>query len=103
MIDSPGAVRTGEELDGVRLKAYLAQLGLSGELEVQQFRSGFSNLTYLVRVGDRELVLRRPPFGSEVKSAHDMGREYRILDALIQVFPKVPRPIAYCEDAGVLG
>ncbi|MHB2018466.1 MAG: phosphotransferase family protein [Candidatus Xenobia bacterium] len=103
MIDTPRAVRAGEELDLARLAPYLETLGLSGPLAVQQFPSGFSNLTYLLRVGEREVVLRRPPFGSEVRSAHDMGREFRILDALIRVFPKVPCPIAYCEDLEVLG
>src|SRR5262249_12989192 len=60
-------------------------------------------LTYLVEADGQQLVLRRPPFGSKVKSAHDMGREYRILSRLHAVYPLAPRPISYCEDASVLG
>jgi aminoglycoside phosphotransferase (APT) family kinase protein len=104
-IDRPRAVRSGEELDAVKLEAYLKQQipDFSGPLVVEQFPSGYSNLTYLLRAGDRELVLRRPPFGANIKTAHDMGREYRILSRLIKVYPKVPRPLAYCEDDSVLG
>jgi aminoglycoside phosphotransferase (APT) family kinase protein len=56
-----------------------------------------------VRAGGHEYVLRRPPFGSKVKSAHDMGREYRVLSRLHAVFPKAPEPIAYAEDESILG
>jgi len=104
-VDTPRAVREGEELDAAKLEQYLKDNigGLSGDLEIQQFPSGFSNLTYFVKVGDRELVLRRPPFGSKVKSAHDMGREYRVLSALHPVYPKAPKPLAFCQDQGILG
>jgi aminoglycoside phosphotransferase (APT) family kinase protein len=96
-------VRAGEELDAARLADYLrATLSVSGPLLIEQFPSGHSNLTYLIRAGERELVLRRPPFGSKVKSAHDMGREYRVLSRLSAVYP-APRPVAYCEDPSVLG
>jgi aminoglycoside phosphotransferase (APT) family kinase protein len=95
-------VRRGEELDLERLAAWLRGLGIDGEIAVTQFPGGHSNLTYLVRVGDRELVLRRPPFGTKVKTAHDMGREYKILQHITEKFP-APRPLAYCDDPGVLG
>ena len=103
--DRPAPVRPGEELDAERLAAYLgARLPeLAGPLEVEQFPRGFSNLTYLLRFGDRQLVLRRPPFGAAIKSAHDMGREYRILSRLVEVYPKVPRPLLYCDDPAALG
>jgi aminoglycoside phosphotransferase (APT) family kinase protein len=103
--DQAQGVRKGEELDLARLEPYLTARieGLTGPLEVTQFPRGHSNLTYLVRSGDRELVLRRPPFGSKVKSAHDMGREHRILDRLHAVFPQAPRPLVYCDDEAVLG
>ena len=80
-IDKPKAIRKGEELDLKRVEQFLKDSipGLTGTLSVQQFPSGFSNLTYLIAVGDTELVLRRPPFGTKAKSAHDMGREYRVL------------------------
>lgn len=72
-------------------------------MEVAQFPSGHSNLTYLLRIGGQELVLRRPPFGAKIKTAHDMGREHRILLHLADVYPKAPRPLLYCEDDSVLG
>lgn len=104
-LDQPQRTRLGEELDAGKLEAYLRQTlpDLSGRLEIAQFPKGYSNLTYSLRVGERELVLRRPPFGAKIKSAHDMGREYRILSRLITRYPKVPRPLAYCEDESVLG
>jgi aminoglycoside phosphotransferase (APT) family kinase protein len=70
---------------------------------VEQFPSGFSNLTYLIKVGGTDLVLRRPPFGRKAKTAHDMGREYRILTALNPVFPYCPKPLVYTEDESVMG
>lgn len=119
-VDRPAAVRRGEELDLERLSAYLhrelpvlAKLpGASGcrdsarsgeEIHVSQFPSGFSNLTYLVSIADLEFVLRRPPFGAKIKSAHDMGREFRILSALAGSYRKVPKTMIYCADPEVLG
>ncbi len=103
--DPTRPVRSGEELDIPKLEAYLiAQLpGTHGPLVVEQFPGGASNLTYLLRLGDQELVLRRPPFGNRVKSAHDMGREYKVLSKLHLVYPPAPRPLVYCEDESVLG
>ncbi len=103
--DRAVGVRPGEELDRDALAAYLEHaLGeRGGELEIEQFPGGYSNLTYLIRLGGREWVLRRPPFGSQVRSAHDMGREYRVLSALSKVYPKAPRPLAHCDDTEVLG
>jgi aminoglycoside phosphotransferase (APT) family kinase protein len=74
-----------------------------GPLSVQQFPHGHSNLTYLLRMGAAEWVLRRPPFGNQVKTAHDMGREYRVLSKLCEVYPAAPRPLVYCEDESILG
>jgi aminoglycoside phosphotransferase (APT) family kinase protein len=103
--DKPKPVRKGEELDTGRLEVYLREHlpGFEGPLAIEQFPSGHSNLTYCVRTGSRDLVLRRPPFGSKVKSAHDMGREFRILSRLCDVYPPAPRPVAYCDDPAVLG
>jgi aminoglycoside phosphotransferase (APT) family kinase protein len=104
IVDRPRAVRPGEELDPAKLGAWLEEtLGLAGALAVQQFPSGYSNLTYLVAKGDTELVLRRPPVGSQVKSGHDMDREYRVLSALAPVYPPAPRPLGRCADASVIG
>ncbi len=105
LTDKPTKVRQGEELDLKAVEAFLKDNvpGLAGEILVEQFPSGYSNLTYLLRVGNRELVLRRPPFGRKAKTAHDMGREYRILNALKPVFPYCPKPLVYTEDASVMG
>ncbi len=105
LIDKTSAVREGEELPQETIRDYLAENipDVSGDISIEQFPSGHSNLTYLLKIGDRELVLRRPPFGSKVKTAHDMGREYRILSGLHPVFPKVPRPLLFCEDESVIG
>ena len=102
-VDATRAVRPGEELDAKALARFLGW----DEVRVTQFPSGHSNLTYLVEGGAggqaRQLVLRRPPFGSKVKTAHDMGREYKILTHLHAVYPPAPKPVAYCDDPSVLG
>ncbi len=106
LVDQAAAIRSGEELDVAALAPYLAdQLGGdSGEtLTVLQFPSGYSNLTYMLQLGGRKLVLRRPPFGTKAKTAHDMGREVRVLRALHPVFPYCPKPLLYCEDQAILG
>jgi aminoglycoside phosphotransferase (APT) family kinase protein len=104
-IDRPAPVRQGEQIDAEGLGVYLQRHlpDLSGSPVMSQFPSGFSNLTYLVRCGEQEFVLRRPPLGVEIKSAHDMGREYRILTHLYRHYPRVPRPILHCTDQTVLG
>jgi aminoglycoside phosphotransferase (APT) family kinase protein len=98
-------VREGEELPLAVLDAWLAEHvpSLHGALAIEQFPKGHSNLTYLVRKGDTELVLRRPPFAVQVKSGHDMAREHRVLAALAPVFAPAPRPIALCEDPAIIG
>src|ERR1700685_2875665 len=104
-VDASAPVRSGEELDAERLKAYLAgQLGQAVErIEIEQFPQGFSNLTYLVRSGSDEYVLRRPPFGNQVKSAHDMGREFHVLSKLSCCYELAPRPLLYCTVESILG
>jgi len=99
------AVRAGEELDLGALNAWIAanaeEVGVV--TGVEQFPGGFSNLTYLLKSDRGEFVLRRPPAGVRKRSAHDMPREYRILSALESHAVPAPRPVALCEDAGVLG
>jgi aminoglycoside phosphotransferase (APT) family kinase protein len=104
-IDQARPVREGEQLDVDRLWGYLKEHfpDVTGPLLVGQFPHGHSNLTYLLHAGDREMVLRRPPFGNVVKSAHDMGREYRVLSRLCRVYPPAPCPLLYCEDESVIG
>ena len=104
--NSTRPVRAGEEIDLEQLGAFLAaELPefASGKLSVEQFPGGYSNLTYLVRAGDAELVLRRPPRGAQVKGGHDMAREFTLLSALHGPYGKVPRPLACCDDASVIG
>lgn len=98
-------VRSGEELDVKRLEEFLKDSirGLEGNVSVEQFPSGYSNLTYLVRMSDREFVIRRPPFGHKAKTAHDMGREYRMLTALKPVFDYCPEPLVFTEDESIIG
>jgi aminoglycoside phosphotransferase (APT) family kinase protein len=98
--DQPVNTREGEELDKEKVLNFLkANVPGTGNLiEIKQFPSGFSNLTYLVKTENREMILRRPPFGKKAKTAHDMSREYKILKALNPVFPYAPLPIIYSED-----
>lgn len=104
-IDNPKSIRQGEELNIENLKLFLHQNlpELVGELTVSQFPSGFSNLTYMVSIGDKEFVLRRPPFGANIKSAHDMAREYNILNNIAPAFSKVPKPLIYSNDINIIG
>lgn len=101
--DHAGMVRAGEELDLARLQPFLLEhFGHSGPVSIEQFPSGHSNLTYLIRLGSREVVLRRPPFGSKVQSAHDMAREYRVLSKLHTAYPVAPKALLYCDDLSIL-
>lgn len=114
MIDSSDTkpVRASEQLDWEALGNYVRERlpALPGEefdasapLLVEQFPGGHSNLTYLLCFGTREFVMRRPPFGPVPPRAHDMAREYRILDAVHPVYPHAPRPFLLCEDTSVIG
>ena len=104
-VDQPTHIRQGEELDAKALREYISDHipGLSGDLTIKQFPSGFSNLTYLITVGDNQWVLRRPPFGHKAKTAHDMGRENRVLSALHKVYSYAPEPVLFCQDESVIG
>jgi aminoglycoside phosphotransferase (APT) family kinase protein len=113
----PGApdtkpVRASEQLDWKALAKFVREKlsGVAGEqfdagapLTVEQFHGGHSNLTYLLRFGEREFVMRRPPFGPVPPKAHDIAREYHILEAVHPVYPLAPRPFVLCEDALVIG
>ena len=110
MIDTK-PVRASEQLAWGPLSAYLRVelssqidgVNRSPEMEIEQFPGGHSNLTYLLRFGDREFVMRRPPFGPEPPRAHDMARECRLLAAVHPVFPLAPRPYLLCDDIEVAG
>jgi len=103
LCDQAGTVRAGEELDLTCLEPFLQeQFDESGPVSVEQFPGGHSNLTYLVRLGERAFVLRRPPFGSKVRSAHDMAREYGVLSKLHTAYPVAPKTFLYCDDLSIL-
>jgi aminoglycoside phosphotransferase (APT) family kinase protein len=105
-------VRHTEQLDWARLEAWLRErlpacgiegLDLTLPMQVEQFAGGHSNLTYQVRFGPTELVVRRPPLGPVAPTAHDMAREFRWLSAVHPVYPLAPRVYLLCEDPAVVG
>ncbi len=97
-------VRDEDRFDVARMHQWLQPfIGVDALPEVQQFRSGASNLTYLLQYPDRELVLRKPPAGMKAASAHDMKREFLIQSRLQPVYPLVPSMIALCDDQSVMG
>jgi aminoglycoside phosphotransferase (APT) family kinase protein len=107
------AVRAGEELDLAALDSYLREQfaarsvefdsTATARLEIKQFPGGHSNLTYSIRYGEREFVLRRPPVGPVAPTAHDMPREYKLLFVINPHFPLAPKPVLLCEDSSVIG
>jgi aminoglycoside phosphotransferase (APT) family kinase protein len=103
------ALRLGEELDLKTLDHYLRRyistldFDPGSALELEQFPGGHSNLTYLVRYGEKEFVLRRPPIGPVAPTAHDMPREYNLLRVIHPHFPLAPKPLLLCEDSAVIG
>jgi len=104
-IEGAAAVREEDAFDLEAVRAWLATHGvaLTGDVEIQQFGGGASNLTYSLRTADQDLILRRPPRGQKAKGAHDMGREFRIQSALKDPFGLVPDMVAFCEDESVIG
>ncbi|SEK33182.1 Predicted kinase, aminoglycoside phosphotransferase (APT) family [Aquimarina amphilecti] len=99
-------VRKGEELSENTLKSFLQKQGLindsKSDWEVKQYTHGYSNLTYLIHIEDKEYVLRRPPFGA-IKRGHDMGREFKVQSKIYKAFPKVPKMFTFTDDDNVLG
>ncbi|HYD48043.1 MAG TPA: phosphotransferase family protein [Terriglobales bacterium] len=99
------AIREDEDFDHDKLAAYLRERLPEADqpLQVTQFAGGHANLTYCLRYGEREYVLRRPPLGPVAPSAHDMGREYRVLSVLHRGYPYAPRAYVFCDDATIIG
>ncbi len=100
-LDPTRPVRPGEELDPAALRGVFDHHapGLAGPVLIEQFPKGHSNLTYLLKVGGEELVLRRPPKGAkQIKAGHDMRREYTVLTRLRSVWPKVPRTLFFVPE-----
>lgn len=85
------------------LPAVVPDVDADRPVDVQLLAGGRSNLSYLLSQGGLRLVLRRPPLGHVMPTAHDMAREYRVLSGLSRVGFPVPKPLAICEDAGVIG
>jgi aminoglycoside phosphotransferase (APT) family kinase protein len=110
VVDNGREVREEDSFDVTAMARWLSEHAPDGEAEslagppgVRQFRGGASNLTYLLSYETRELILRRPPAGTKAASAHDMRREYRIQEALRPAYPYVPKMVALCTDASVMG
>jgi aminoglycoside phosphotransferase (APT) family kinase protein len=98
-------VRPGHEFDEAALQRFLAARsgGFDGEMTVRQFEGGQSNPTFLLACDGREYVLRKQPPGELLPSAHQVDREYRVMDALRDTDVPVPHMVALCEDTDVLG
>lgn len=103
--DQPVQAREHEVPDRDALNNYLKQHhgGLGEIREITQFPGGYSNLTFCLKTKDNEFILRRPPIGAAIKSAHDMGREFQVLSKLKPHYAKVPMPVVYCDDESVIG
>lgn len=104
--ESTIAVRKGEEIEEQKLEEFLRKSidGLpEGELEIRQFGAGHSNLTYALKIGEWEGVLRKPPLGPVAPKAHDMKREFKILQSLAPIFPAAPKPYVFSDDPSIVG
>jgi aminoglycoside phosphotransferase (APT) family kinase protein len=98
-------IRSDEELNVTNLQQFLRE-NLDAKIDriiIEQFPAGSSNLTYSVKIGDQEFVLRRPPFGNQVKSAHDMSREFNVLSRLSKIYKPAPKPLLYCANTEIIG
>src|SRR5262244_183315 len=108
-VPETAAVRTGEELDRATLETWLRSRladileGADERMDILQFPNGSANLTYLIRLGSHELVLRRPPMGQLAPGAHDMRREFKVLSRLWRRFARAPRAYLFGDDPSVLG
>jgi len=98
-------MRPDERIDPEKVGRFLAGKlpGAAGTPEIEQFEGGHANLTYLVKYGTLEYVLRRPPLGPVAPKSHDMGREYKVLSVLYQSYPLAPRAYLYSEEKDVVG
>jgi aminoglycoside phosphotransferase (APT) family kinase protein len=93
-----------EGLDLGALTTFLQrEVGLAGPLRASLISGGRSNLTYALTDGEHQWVLRRPPLGHVLASAHDMGREYRVMAALGPSAVPVPPMVVHCVDSDVIG
>ena len=105
IIDQAKSVRSGENINTPEFLSFINEKlrNYPGEIEILQFPGGYSNLTYLIKKGKAEFVLRKPPRGANIKSAHDMGREFKVLNLLKPVYTKIPNPLFIYEESDLLG
>ncbi len=103
--DLPIALRPEDAPDLAAINTFLSMEAseIGPVLSVTRFPGGFSNLTYCLQTAEKEYVLRRPPLGAAIQSAHDMGREYRVLHLLKPHYAKIPTPVAFCDNADLIG
>ncbi len=105
LIDTPRDVREEDKLDEQLIADFVRQHcpDAKGALTIKQFRGGASNLTYQLDFENASFILRTSPKGTKAKGAHDMGREYNIMQKLKPVYPYVPDMIAFCKDEALIG
>ncbi|KWW11189.1 MULTISPECIES: phosphotransferase family protein [Peribacillus] len=106
MVDDTIPVRPGEELNIDVLENFLRKNVKDLPIEplnLQQFSTGYSNLTYQLKMGEWEAVLRRPPLGPVAPKAHDMKREHHILSSIHPYFQSAPEPILFSDDESIVG
>lgn len=104
MTEPPGIELASLDLDRLRVCLDEVRPGLvQGDLTASLIVGGLSNLTYRVFDGVSQWVVRRPPLGHVLETAHDMGREYRVISALHGRGVPVPQPVVLVEDADILG
>jgi aminoglycoside phosphotransferase (APT) family kinase protein len=104
-MDEATQIRSGENIEIDILGKYLQEnIQDFGTIKaIKQFPGGFSNLTYQIESQKKTFVLRRPPIGANIKSAHDMAREYKVLSLLEPFYAEIPKPILFCENEQILG
>ncbi|RLD27192.1 MAG: phosphotransferase family protein [Bacteroidetes bacterium] len=105
IIDQAQSVRSGENINTPGFLSFINEklYNHKGEIEILQFPGGYSNLTYLIKKGEAEFVLRKPPRGANIKSAHDMGREFKVLNLLKPIYNKIPEPLFIYDNEDLLG
>jgi aminoglycoside phosphotransferase (APT) family kinase protein len=103
--DQPADPRPGEAPDAAKLAAFLEGrlADFSGPLEIRQYPGGYSNHTFLLTWKNGSCILRKPPPGADIRSAHDMSREFRVLTALRPHYACMPMPLLFSDDLTVMG
>jgi aminoglycoside phosphotransferase (APT) family kinase protein len=104
-LDKAADVRTGDEINAEAVSKFVKEHvpGLEGAMKVHQFKGGASNLTYQLDFDNASFIMRCPPAGTKAKSAHDMGREFTVMQKLKPVYPYVPDMIALTRDESIIG